>query len=219
MSGPNLTPGDPLSGGGGGGARPASAPPVDAPPRTSGYTSDRPPGAGGLGPAAPVPRPTATPAPGPELVLAGWWRRAGAQAIDGTIISVLALLLVVPFGIGIVGADSDTGIVALIGGLIVTLLVVAVVAMVYAPLLLAKTNGQTLGRMATGIRVVRTNGQAMDLGTALLREIVFKFIVINAVAGGVTFGLAPLLDVLWPLWDEEKRAGHDFPVNTRTVLT
>lgn len=223
MSGSNLTPGDPLGGGGGGGgARPAPAPPVDAPPRTSGYTSERPPGAGGLGSTSPVPRPTGSPATGPELVLAGWWRRAGAQVIDGVIISVLALLMVVPFGIGLFGAGaggSDAGIVALIGGLILTLMVFAVAATIYAPLMLAKTDGQTLGRMATGIRVVRTNGQAMDLGTAALREIVFKFILIGTFASGLTFGAASLLDVLWPLWDEENRALHDIPVNTRTVLT
>jgi uncharacterized RDD family membrane protein YckC len=155
-------------------------------------------------------------------VLAGWWRRAGAQVIDGVIITVLALLVIVPFGVGIFGAGedgSDTGIVALIGGLILTLMVFAVAAMVYAPLMMAKTNGRTLGRMATGIRVVRTNGEAMDLGTAALREIVFKFLIIGTFASGFTFGAASLLDVLWPLWDEENRALHDFPVNTRTVLS
>jgi len=222
MSGPNLTPGDPLGGGGGGGARPASAPPVDAPRPTTGYTSERPPGAGGdrLGPAAPAPH--LAPALGPELVLESWGRRAGAQVIDGIIITLLALAVIIPFGIGIAGAGgsgSDGGVVALIGALIVTLLVVALAALIYAPLMLTKTNGRTVGRMATGIRVVRTNGQAMDFSTAMLREVVFKFVLINAIAGGFTLGLAALLDVLWPLWDEENRALHDFPVNTRTVLS
>jgi len=36
------------------------------------------------------------------------------------------------------------------------------------------------------------------------------------VASG-TFGLAWLLDILWPLWDEENRALHDFVVNTRSI--
>jgi hypothetical protein len=33
----------------------------------------------------------------------------------------------------------------------------------------------------------------------------------------MTIGIAQLVDVLWPLWDEENRALHDFIVNTRTV--
>jgi uncharacterized RDD family membrane protein YckC len=96
--------------------------------------------------------------------------------------------------------------------------VVTVVAFLYAPLLMARTNGQTLGRMATGIRVVRTNGEPMTFGLALLREVVVKGLLINTVGGSLTFGLAGLLDVLWPLWDEENRALHDFVVQTRTVL-
>jgi hypothetical protein len=39
------------------------------------------------------------------------------------------------------------------------------------------------------------------------------------VANSVTFGLASLLDVLWPLWDEENRALHDYVSQTRTVLS
>ena len=31
-------------------------------------------------------------------------------------------------------------------------------------------------------------------------------------------GIAPLVDYLWPLWEEENRALHDFLVDTRTVL-
>jgi hypothetical protein len=49
-----------------------------------------------------------------------------------------------------------------------------------------------------------------------VREVVLKALVFGAL-GSATFSLAYLLDVLWPLWDEQKRALHDFPVNTRTV--
>ena len=48
----------------------------------------------------------------------------------------------------------------------------------------------------------------------MLREVVVKWLLFDAVLGAVTFGLAPLLDVLWPLWDEENRALHDFIVGT-----
>jgi uncharacterized RDD family membrane protein YckC len=32
-----------------------------------------------------------------------------------------------------------------------------------------------------------------------------------------TLGIVSLIDVLWPLWDEENRALHDFVVNTRVI--
>jgi len=214
MSGPHLTPGDPL---GGAGARPAPAPAAEPPPRGFDYGDERPPGAGRLGPAPPAATVPAA-ALGPELVLAGWWRRVGAQAIDAILIGVVALLIAVPLGIGAFSADTDTGFFAVILGLVVLMLVYALVALVYAPLMMAGTNGKTVGRMATGIRVVRTNGRPMDFATAAIREVLLKAVAIGGFANAVTLGLAGLLDVLWPLWDEENRALHDFPVGTRTVL-
>jgi RDD family protein len=52
----------------------------------------------------------------------------------------------------------------------------------------------------------------------MLREVVVKWLLFNAVLGSLTAGIALLIDYLWPLWDEENRALHDYLVNTRTVL-
>ena len=93
-------------------------------------------------------------------------------------------------------------------------LAVAIVALLYAPLMMARTNGKTLGRMALGIRVVRANGEPMTFGWAMLREVAVKALLFGFV-GSITFGLASLADVLWPLWDDENRALHDFIVDTR----
>ena len=57
----------------------------------------------------------------------------------------------------------------------------------------------------------------MTFGFAMLREVAVKALLFG-IAGSFTFGLAQLIDFLWPLWDEENRALHDFIVNTRTVL-
>jgi uncharacterized RDD family membrane protein YckC len=95
-------------------------------------------------------------------------------------------------------------------------LAVAIVALLYAPLMMDRTNGKTLGRMAMGIRVVRANGQPITFGFAMLREVAVKALLFG-LAGSLTFGLANLADVLWPLWDDENRALHDFLVDTRTV--
>ena len=119
------------------------------------------------------------------------------------------------FSVGFFASD-ETGIASLIVGLMLSVLAIAIVALLYAPLMMARTNGKTLGRMAMGIRVVRANGEPMTFGCAMLREVVVKALLFG-IAGSLTFGLANLADVLWPLWDDENRALHDFVVNTRVV--
>jgi hypothetical protein len=52
----------------------------------------------------------------------------------------------------------------------------------------------------------------------MLREVAVKALLFGFLSS-LTFGLASLADVLWPLWDEENRALHDFAVNTRTIRT
>jgi uncharacterized RDD family membrane protein YckC len=178
------------------------------PTQVPSYTTLPPPGAGG-----PPVRLT-----GPQ-VLAGWWSRVGAQLIDGLIIGIGGTLLVIaitaPFSIGFF-ANDGVGIVSVVIGLLLAVLCVSIVALLYAPALMARTNGQTLGRMATGIRVVRANGVPIDFGFAMLREVAVKTLLFG-VLGALTGGLAQLIDVLWPLWDEENRALHDFVVDTRTI--
>jgi uncharacterized RDD family membrane protein YckC len=180
----------------------------------SGYTSPPPPGAGGpvsgYGGSGPV---------AGQLVLASWWSRVGAFLIDGVIVGVGAMILVVaimaPFSVGFFASDN-AGFVALLVGFLIALLCVTLVAFLYAPALMARTNGQTFGRMAVGIRVVRASGEPMTFGFAMVREVVVKALLFGLL-GGITGGIVHLLDVLWPLWDEENRALHDFIVNTRVV--
>jgi uncharacterized RDD family membrane protein YckC len=181
----------------------------------SGYTSPPPPGASGM----PSHTTHGHPAGG-TWELAGWWSRVGAAVVDGLVLSVMALVLLVAVG-AIAGTGfllgETAGVVGLIVGFLLWGAAVTVAAFLYAPLMMAKTNGKTLGRMATGIRVVRADGRRMDFGWAALREVVVKWLLFGTVLNSVTFGLASLLDVLWPLWDEENRALHDFVVNTRVI--
>jgi uncharacterized RDD family membrane protein YckC len=182
----------------------------------AGYTTPPPPGAGGVAPAQPLGAPMAG-----HWQLAGWWRRAGAHVLDWVVISIVAAIFFAIFaaiaGGGFLVGDT-TGVIAAILAILGWMLCVVIAALLYAPLMMAKTNGKTLGRMAVGIRVVRANGKPIDFGYAALREVAVKWLLINAVAGSFTFGLAPLIDYLWPLWDEENRALHDMVVNSRTIL-
>jgi uncharacterized RDD family membrane protein YckC len=195
MSDPRMTSGDPLAG----------------------YTTAPPPGASGMAQAPFQQAPVAG-----HWRLAGWWRRVGAHVIDWIVITVIAGVLFGIFaafaGAGFLVGDT-TGYIAVVLGIIGFGVCVVVAALAYAPVMLVRTNGKTLGRMVCGTRLVRANGQAMDYSTAVLREVVVKWLLINVIAGAFTFGLATLLDYLWPLWDEENRALHDMAiVNTRTIL-
>ena len=199
-----MTSGDPLGG------------TTDAPPHESGlpgYTSPPPPGAGG--PVAPAfgQQPTTF---GGQFVLAGWWSRVGAYLIDGLIVGVGALILFLPLVAAGLTVDSDAGWATLAAAGIVWLVCLAIAALLYAPAMMARTNGRTLGRMATNIRVVRASGQPITFGFAVLREVIIKWFLFG-IAGAITGGIAQLLDVLWPLWDEQNRCLHDFIVDTRVV--
>ena len=180
----------------------------------AGYTSSPPPGAGGL----PAHEPFGVPAAHWEL--SGWWRRVAAHLLDGIVIGIGALVLFLVlgaiFGSGFLIGDT-TGVVAVILGLIIWFTCIAVAALLYAPWMMARTNGQTLGRMAVGIRVVRPDGQPIDFGFAMLREVAVKWLLFNVVGGSITFGLAALVDVLWPLWDDQNRALHDMIVSSHVV--
>ena len=181
----------------------------------SGYTSPPPPGATGM----PSYAPHGHPAGGPWQ-LAGWWSRVGAALIDGFVIGAIAtILLVLLAAIGATGfiADDTAGVITLMVSLFVGGLCALVAALIYAPLMMAKTNGKTLGRMAVGIRVVRANGRPIDIGWAMLREVAVKWLLFNVVGSSLTLGLAPLVDVLWPLWDEENRTLHDMVVDSRVI--
>ena len=180
----------------------------------SGYTSPPPPGEGGV-----ASQPFFD-SPAGHWRLSGWWRRVGAALIDGLVIALIAFALLalsgVVAGIGF-GIGDTTGVIALILGFMFWALCATVAALLYAPVMMYRTNGQTLGKMAFGIRVVRAKGQPISFGWAVLREVVVRWLLFNAVLGSVTFGLAPLLDILWPLWDEENRALHDFIVDSRVI--
>ncbi|HWK26169.1 MAG TPA: RDD family protein [Solirubrobacter sp.] len=77
----------------------------------------------------------------------------------------------------------------------------------WAPLaLLYALRAHTLGRLLAGTRVVRPGGR-LTAARAAFREL----------AKWVLWPLTLGLDVLWPLWDEQRRALHDFAAGTRVV--
>jgi uncharacterized RDD family membrane protein YckC len=174
------------------------------------------------------PPPQPMPVAGPP---AGWWSRAAAAAIDGLILSIPVAALSVVAVLVLIGPVARGELASNLGGVLLALLLVLaylllafvlllVTLLLYAGLSMgrpAPRNGQTLGKQALGIRVVRLSGDAATFWSAAMREVAIKSLLFGGV-GGLLFGIPTVLDFLWPLWDGEKRALHDMLADTRVVL-
>jgi uncharacterized RDD family membrane protein YckC len=138
----------------------------------------------------------------PARPLAGWWTRGGALAIDLLITGSIELALLL-----IVWAVSGGPRWTLSHAETLAFEIGLPVAVLYAPLLLARRgerNGQTIGKRAMGIRVVREDGQAMTFATALVRETLGR-----QLPALISSGLYVPVDYLWPMWDARRQALHD----------
>ncbi|MFC9191895.1 MULTISPECIES: RDD family protein [Streptomyces] len=123
----------------------------------------------------------------PEL--AHWGLRAGGLIIDGLIIGAPYLLLV---GIGGAMGDAAGGILALLGFLVM-------IGLTLWQLYQEGTTGQTIGKKAVGIRVLReADGRPLGLGMAFVRRLAHFLDSIACYIGW-----------LWPLWDEKKQTFAD----------
>jgi uncharacterized RDD family membrane protein YckC len=146
--------------------------------------------------------------------LASWGSRVGAAVIDFLILLVPVIALVVIVVAVAVGDDTAGWVTG-----VVSFLAYAVVALFYAPVLMAREgahNGQTWGKQMLGIRVVRDAGERMGFGWAALREIVVKNLGV-----GIASSIIPIipwfLNYFWPLWDDQNRALHDMICSTHVV--
>jgi uncharacterized RDD family membrane protein YckC len=146
--------------------------------------------------------------------LADYPTRAMAAIVDAVIVAALQLTLgAIVFVIAVLVGDTAHEAGKLIRGN--ALFIGIPVGFLYAPLLMAREgehNGQTLGKQALRIRVVRERLAPMDVPVGLLREALGKQIL-----GVVTAGIYLLVDFLWPLADSERQAIHDKIAQTWVV--
>jgi uncharacterized RDD family membrane protein YckC len=135
---------------------------------------------------------TAVAATGGEKI--GFWRRTGAYIIDAVGLIVLAQILTTLTGGG--SATFDTGPSGLS----------FVIDTAYFIGLWVYWNGQTLGMKALGIKVVKTDGSALTLSTAIIRYIglIISFVVLA-------------IGVIWVAFDANKQGWHDKIAGTYVV--
>jgi uncharacterized RDD family membrane protein YckC len=125
---------------------------------------------------------------------AGFWIRLVAFAIDLIVIGAVQLVLQL-IAAARFGADGPGGSVGFF---------TLVFAIAY-PTVLHAIGGQTIGKLLTRVRVVALDGEAVPLGAAFLRAIVFW------VALPLTLGIGHIVGGL----RKDKRAFHDLLAGTR----
>lgn len=184
-----------------------------------------------------LPTPSAAPS-APVYELATHGRRCGAALLDAVYASV-SVFLCTAAGLAIAklfvddaGHFSALGylVFGALGGALGSLL--AVLLLVWQVGRAGEHNGQTWGKQAFLLRVVRDSGRPMNLRWALLRELIGKggsavlVFSLGGVVGQLLFGgdggsltsfLALALLSLPFIFDEERRALHDRLARTHVV--
>ncbi|KKT73727.1 MAG: RDD domain protein [Candidatus Nomurabacteria bacterium GW2011_GWA1_46_11] len=179
-------------------------------------SSPLPPVVTASGPAnvAPAPAVAANPSGSNNYNYASFGRRLVAAFVDGIIVQIVSVVIVFPIGVflgvgvGLVAGSSEgaVGLAQFLGGMM-GFVVGTVVSILYYVLLIG-SRGQTLGKMALGIKVVRIEtGSVPGYVTAFLREMVGKFVS--------TISL--LVGFFWMLWDDKKQTFHDKIAGTVVV--
>jgi uncharacterized RDD family membrane protein YckC len=143
----------------------------------------------------------------PALAYGGFWIRAGAYLIDAVLLSIVNGVLFTAFGSSMIGPggtpeqpDLQTGPL-----LTVTLLSVLIPAIYVIGFWVSR--GATPGKMAFGLRVVRSeDGGPLSLGQAIGRF--FGYFVSSFVFA---------LGFLWVAFDARKQGWHDKLASTVVV--
>ena len=161
----------------------------------------------------------------PDWALASYGWRVGAWALDFVGSILIKILLIIGFlalasqaildGFGV-----EKSIFEVIDWYIFPIAVVAMVPGIGYIVwwLFALKRGQTPGKQIVGIRVIKDDGTPSDWGYTFTREFVVKFFFLGLLSH-FTFGVAYLVDCLWPLWDRARKMQtlHDKLLGTIVV--
>ncbi len=160
-------------------------------------------------PAKPIETPAAPP---PQIKLAPLSKRFIAIVIDGLIVGIFSFAVL--FAAGPFAALSDamasTDLEAINAAIAQfqsdALPVNLFVSALYNVVLMTLFNGQTLGKMVFGMRVIKKNGRRISVLDALLRNVL-----------GYMVSQIFLLGYIWAFADGEKQAWHDKMAGTLVV--
>jgi uncharacterized RDD family membrane protein YckC len=136
----------------------------------------------------------------------GFWIRVVARLIDGFTLGIVVAFIAWPF-FGTFGAQfSPTVMRSAPSGLRLSFQVLSyVIAMVYEVVFL-RYHGATLGKMALGLKVVRSDGESLGWGISIGRYFIH-----------IVSGIILCIGYIIAGFDNEKRALHDRVCDTRVI--
>ncbi|OAX53109.1 RDD family protein [Xanthomonas graminis] len=150
---------------------------------------------------------------GGEVVQAGFWKRTAAYLIDGMLVGIVSQMIQLVimlgfFGFSGLGGGRTPDFSTASGILILVLVYLLPMAMsaLYFGLFHASTKQATLGKMAIGIKVVRTDGSRISVGRGIGRY--FGFLLSS---------LTLFIGFLMAAFTERKQALHDMLCDTLVV--
>lgn len=132
---------------------------------------------------------------------AGFWKRFLAYWVDTLIVSIInfalnSFTIIYSHGMNPTTISPSAGLIGLLIGI------------AYFFFFWVHEKGQTLGHRFLALRVVREDGQPIDIGTAVLRYI-----------GYFVSSFVFCLGFLWVAWDPKKQGWHDKIARTVVVKT
>ncbi|WP_417899851.1 RDD family protein [Bacillus haimaensis] len=131
-----------------------------------------------------------------EHKAAGFWIRLGSIVIDGLLLIPLYLICMI---LGI----SDTA----------TEIFVNSINFLYYLIIPVIWSGFTVGKRVVGIKIVRTDGKKVGIGTTLKRYILASLVYV------VTLGIAFIISAFMIGLRKDKRSIHDLIAGTQVIYT
>ena len=151
---------------------------------------------------------------GHAIVHAGLWRRFAASLIDSLVTSLASYAVLIPlmlvFGISLAslaGAEAAGSLLFLVLQYGISIMIPAA----YFGWMHSRSSQATLGKMAVGIKVCRTDGDTMSLGRSFGRYFAYLLFVV------FTCGLGALISGLMVAFSQRKQALHDMICDTIVV--
>jgi len=147
----------------------------------------------------------------------GFWIRFAARFIDGIVLGVPLMILaavLIPNLIRAQGDGSNPVFPAFAAFGLILFLIYFLVVICYEVVML-RFRGATLGKMACGLKVVRSDGSGLGWGLSIGR-----FVMWNVVTSGIPYlnFVLMLISGIMAGTDGQKRALHDRVCDTRVVF-
>jgi uncharacterized RDD family membrane protein YckC len=162
------------------------------------------------GPAQPVPAFT-PPAPPAAVVwdYATWGTRAIGYLIDSILIGAAMAVIYLIAGSLLASFAREDAALGTCCMVILLFPLASLVVGIYNRVYLVSQRGYSIGQGVVKVKVVDANGQLLSQGTALIR------LLAHVVMGFVPF--LPVVDLLWPLWDQRRQTLHDKAVGCYVI--